>query len=402
MAGRLPTGVTVRHRKACSLRNHGTRCSCEPGYFARIRIDGRRVSEMCETLDEAEAFILTERGSSTQKPIGMLKWTVRNMGDQLISDMRSTPPRALSRNGDPYKPNLLRDYERDLHTSIYPLIGDIPVATLKPRDIEQLVGRLASQGRRDPRETYQHSTEPLAASTIRNRLKPLQVICRRARLAGILDSDPFAPVSLPSSGGYRDRVIPKEDVIRMYTTVDHPIVRCAWAIFLLSGMRLGEAKALTWADINEHSIDVHATWTSTRDTKGRVAAKTKPRKTPLSRMLRQELDTLKAFRAQTGVVEEADWVVLHGANPVVPISSQTIQRHAEAAWVSADPPLDIYTPHDARHTYVSLSVASEPSKSTITTPPVGSALPVVPVVAAPTKHDGGDKHKSNSRDSQRD
>jgi RNA polymerase sigma factor (sigma-70 family) len=48
------------------------------------------------------------------------------------------------------------------------------------------------------------------------------------------------------------------------------------------------------------------------------------------------------------------------------------------------------------------SQQSEPSKSTITTPPVGSAPPVVPVVVAPTKHDGGDKDKSKSRDSQRD
>ena len=45
---------------------------------------------------------------------------------------------------------------------------------------------------------------------------------------------------------------------------------------------------------------------------------------------------------------------------------------------------------------------SEPSKSTVATPPVVSAPPVVPVVAAPTKHDGGDKDKSKSRDSQRD
>ena len=48
------------------------------------------------------------------------------------------------------------------------------------------------------------------------------------------------------------------------------------------------------------------------------------------------------------------------------------------------------------------SQQSEPSKSTIVTPPVASAAPVVPVVVAPTKHDGGDKDKSKSRDSQRD
>ena len=48
------------------------------------------------------------------------------------------------------------------------------------------------------------------------------------------------------------------------------------------------------------------------------------------------------------------------------------------------------------------SQQSEPSKSTIATPPVVSAPPVVPVVVAPTKHDGGDKDKSKSRDSQRD
>jgi RNA polymerase sigma factor (sigma-70 family) len=45
---------------------------------------------------------------------------------------------------------------------------------------------------------------------------------------------------------------------------------------------------------------------------------------------------------------------------------------------------------------------SESSKNTITAPPVVSTPPFVPVVAAPTKHDGGDKNKPNSRDSQRD
>ena len=44
----------------------------------------------------------------------------------------------------------------------------------------------------------------------------------------------------------------------------------------------------------------------------------------------------------------------------------------------------------------------QPSKTTITTPPVATSPSVVPVVAAPTKHDRGDKDKSKSRDSQRD
>ena len=45
---------------------------------------------------------------------------------------------------------------------------------------------------------------------------------------------------------------------------------------------------------------------------------------------------------------------------------------------------------------------SEPSNSTTTAPLVTSAPAVVPVVTAPTKHDGGDKNKSDSHDSQRD
>ena len=360
MAGTLPPGITLRHRKACAARK-GTRCSCEPGYFVRIRVDGGgRTSGMFDTLDEAEAFLAEQRGAGSQKPIGLLSKTVRAMGDQLIQDMQASPPRVLNRDGNPYKPKVIRDYERDLTTSIYPLIGGKLVATITPRDIEDLVHKLAAQGRRDTRDTYKDSIAPLAASTIRNRLKPLQVICRKARLQGILTTDPFEPVSLPSPGGYRERVVPKGDVVRMYESIDDPIVRCAWAIFLLTGMRLGEALALRWEDVGDRVIEVSASWTSTRDYKGRVAPKTRRsiRKVPLSGLLASELDRLRAYRASTGRQEQPEWMILHGDSPSVPISAQTIHRKANTSWLAATPPLESFTPHEARHTYASQMIAS--------------------------------------------
>jgi integrase len=116
--------------------------------------------------------------------------TLVDAADAFVDGMRSGAVRT--RSGEPYKPSVIREYERSLRLHVLPALGGARLSRMQRRDVQRLTDELLATGA-DP-------------STIRNALKPLQVIYRRAMEDGELAINPCERLRLPAARGRRERI----------------------------------------------------------------------------------------------------------------------------------------------------------------------------------------------------
>jgi integrase len=178
-----PVGIEIRHARSCAMYS-GADCTCAPAFRAIVhsKRDGRKIQKTFPTLSAAQlwrqdALVDLRRGAlRAPKPA-----TVRQVGDKWLADAKGGLVR--NRSGDRYKPSVLRGYEQALRDYIYPDFGGARLAELSRNDVQDLADRL-SEG-------------DLSASTIRNALLPLRVICRRAYARGEILVNPTRGLELP-------------------------------------------------------------------------------------------------------------------------------------------------------------------------------------------------------------
>lgn len=151
------------------------RCNCEPGsrVAAYDAISKRKVSKTFKTLAEARRW---RAGAQTRAAKGVrLAGTSQTLVDAADAFVDGTASGAIrTKSGERYKPSVVREYERTLRLHVLPTLGGARLAPIQRRDVQRLADELLASGA-DP-------------STIRNALKPLQVIDRRAIEDGDLAS----------------------------------------------------------------------------------------------------------------------------------------------------------------------------------------------------------------------
>src|SRR5207249_11385868 len=87
------------------------------------------------------------------------------------------------------------------------------------------------------------------ASTIRNALKPLQVIYRRAIEDGDLAVNPCERLRLPAARGRRERIASPSEAVALIAAV-RPEDRALWGCAFYAGLRRGELRALAWDEVD--------------------------------------------------------------------------------------------------------------------------------------------------------
>jgi len=188
----MAEGIEVRHARSCASRG-GKRCNCNPGYrvAAYDAISKRKVSKTFRTLGEARRW---RAGAQTQAAKGVrLAGTSRTLleaAEAFVEGIASGA--ARTKTGERYKPSVVREYERSLRLHVLPTLGGARLSKIQRRDVQRLVDDLLASGA-DP-------------STIRNALKPLQVIYRRAIEDGDLAVNPCERLRLPAARGHRERI----------------------------------------------------------------------------------------------------------------------------------------------------------------------------------------------------
>ena len=313
-------------------------------YRARVwdRKAGRRVSRTFATLAEARAYrnrvqAVVDRGvrvSGTNE-------TLRQAADTLMTGMESGAIRT--RSGDIYRPSVIRGYRQALRDYLLPDISALRLSKIERSHVQRIVDSMLAAGR-DP-------------STIRNAVKPLAVILRRAVEDGELAVNPSEHLRLPIARGRRERIAGPDEAARLIAALPTS-ERTLWAVAFYGGLRLGELRALDWKSVRLEAGEIHVE--RGMDGTGVIIppkSRAGRRVVPIIRRLRDELVLHQlAVTSPTGLV--------FGSTPKTPLVPNTVNRRARRAW--ADAGLNPIGLHEARHTFASFLIAAGTNLKSIT------------------------------------
>ncbi len=333
----MAEGIVKRHSNGCPARA-GKRCKCNAGYEAFVYSprDGKKVRKTFARLGEAKSWRADAKRSVDQ---GTLRTpTRRTLGEAAGRWLTGAEAGDIrNRSGQPYKPATLRGYRQALDTYLLPVLGGRKLNTVTTADLQELVDRWQAEGQ--------------SASTIRNSIKPLQAIYRRARSREGLPVNPTHDLELPAPAPKEVEIIAPEIAARMLAAAPAQD-RALWATALYSGLRYGELRALRWGavDLAGGTIRVRESWDAKE---GSITPKTRTsqRTTPMPGVLRDHL-----MDRRLTVEDTDDEALVFGLPSGRPFHANVVYRRADVAWDKAG--LGQLRLHQARHTYASFMIAA--------------------------------------------
>lgn len=334
----MAEGIRKRHLKGCNAREGG-RCNCDGGWEASVYSprDCRKIYKTFARKAEARSWRAEAKRSvdhgtlAAQNGKTLSEAAEAWLGAAEREDIRN-------RSGRPYKPSTLRGYRQALVERVLPVLGSRRLSAITTLDLQTLVDDWLTEGQ--------------AASTIRNSLKPLQAIYRRARSREGIPVNPTHDLELPMPDPGEIEIVSPETAARLIDALPAED-RSIWATALYAGLRYGELRALRWGavDLDAGTIRVRESWDPLA---GSIAPKTRTsqRTTPMPAVLR---DLLLGHRGRGGGVAE-DTLVFGGSDGA-PFHAASLYRRADRAW-SAAGLRDRLRLHQARHTYASFMIAA--------------------------------------------
>lgn len=334
----MAEGVRKRHSKGCPAASGG-RCRCSGGYRAEVYspTDGKKIRKTFRLESEAKSWRAAAK-------LALDHGTLRAQGNETLSEAAEAWLQGAergeirNRTGHPFKPSTLRGYRQSLSDRILPLIGSRKLGAITTADLQALVDGWQAEGQ--------------AASTVRNSIKPLQAIYRRARSRQGLPTNPTRDLELAMPQPKEVEIVAPDVGARLIATVPSED-RALWATALYAGLRYGELRALRWGavDLPRGTISVRESW----DPKaGSIAPKTRTsrRATPTPRALRQLLLEHRALRSK-----DADNALVFAGADGAPFHAASLYRRADRAWQTAGLAERLRL-HQARHTYASFMIAA--------------------------------------------
>ena len=201
----MAEGIRKRHSKDCPAKGGG-RCRCGGRYEASVYSarDDRRIYKAFARESEAkswraEAKRALDRGS-------MRAPSARTLREVAVAWLEGVERGEIrNRSGHPFKPSTIRGYRTSLNERILPLIGGRKVNAITTADLQEIVDGWQVEGQ--------------APSTIRNSLKPLQAVYRRARTREGLAMNPTHDLELPSPNPAEVRIVAPETAAMMLSVL---------------------------------------------------------------------------------------------------------------------------------------------------------------------------------------
>jgi len=198
-------------------------------------VDGRRRAKRvkCRTERQADAEL-----EQLRRTYGIGGSPVAGTLDEYLADWLATP-RDIA-------PSTLRSYRDHVNHHISPLLGGIPVAQLRPSDIERLIrDRLRAKQQRGKLDG-----RTLSPATVAKIVTTLRIALNRAVRRGDLPVNVAALVDLPRAIHEPVPAMSDDQADRILDAVQghwlEPIVRLLFG----SALRLGEAVALNQGDVS--------------------------------------------------------------------------------------------------------------------------------------------------------
>lgn len=139
----------------------------------------------------------------------------------------------------------LAEVERMLKRDVLPVIGSRPAASIRPRDIAAILDAAVERG----------------APTQANRLRAHLIrVFRYGMERERCEINPALMLSKPHKEKPRERVLSGDEIAALWRELElrHPTPRNLFRFLLLTGLRPGEARLLTWQDVDSQQILVPA------------------------------------------------------------------------------------------------------------------------------------------------
>ena len=339
----MAEGIEVRHTRSCASRA-GRRCNCEAGYrvAAYDALSKRKVSKTFRTLAEARRWRSSTQLQAAQGVrLAGTSQTLNEAAAAFIGGIEAG--RIRSRTGERYRPAVVREYERALRLHVLPTLGGAQLLRIRRRDVQRVAADLLEAGA-DP-------------STIRNALKPLQVIFRLLVEDGELAANPCERLRLPAAEGRRERIAEPTEAAHLVAAL-RPDDRALWGTAFYAGLRRGELRALDWDDVElargvirvERSMSGYGEENGPKSRAGRRAV-------PIVGVLR---DLLVEHPTVTG----RNTGLVFGSTATQPFTPTAVRRRANTAWAREGlTPIGL---HECRHTFASLLIAAGVNAKAIT------------------------------------
>jgi integrase len=196
-------------------------------WAAALRLDdGKRKWFYGKTKREAQrklndARLLHQQGNLVAQP----SQTVGNyLNDWLIDQVKNS---RRPKTYDSYALNVRR---------VAPYIGRLKLDSLKPAYLQHCYAKLLDTGL-SPRSVEQvHGV--------------LRIALRQAVKLGVLHQTPTAATTPPRSQRTEMRPLDFEEIQMLFTSLSNDPLQALWILLVTTGLRIGEAAGLTWADID--------------------------------------------------------------------------------------------------------------------------------------------------------
>ena len=151
------------------------------------------------------------------------------------------------RTGRGVRVNTLAEYRRDLELHAIPFFGRRRLTEVEPRDVKRFARHLADAG--------------LAPATVRNVMAPVRALLATAVEEGLIRSNPAAGLRLPGrKAGPEERVkaLSEQELAALLAAAPDGWPRLFLRFLADTGLRIGEAIALTWqrVDLAERRVKV--------------------------------------------------------------------------------------------------------------------------------------------------
>jgi integrase len=334
----MAEGIRKRHTRSCPARQGG-RCRCEGAYQAYLYSprDGKKVYKRFARESEAKSW-----RASTKRALD--RGTLRAPNGKTLDDAATAWLEGAergefrNRSGHPFKPSTLRGYRQSLEDRLLPALGLRKLNAITTSDLQALVDDWQAEG--------------LSSATIRNAIKPLQAIYRRARSREGVPTNPTRDLELPAPEHGEVEIVAPRTAAKLLNALpldERPI----WATALYAGLRYGELRALRWGavDMSRGVIEVRESW----DPKaGPIEPKTRKsrRVVPMPSVLRELF-----LARRNGVAEPPTDALVFTVRKDTPFDAERLYRLADKAWGSAGIEGRLRL-HQARHTYASFMIAA--------------------------------------------
>jgi integrase len=139
------------------------------------------------------------------------------------------------------RPETLADYQRDLEADAIPFLGRLRLAEIEPRDIKAYAAHIQARGVRP--------------ATVRLAIAPVRALLATALEDGLIRTNPTAGVRIATlhtptdSADEKPKALTEDELRRLLTQIPD-----RWRLFVElvahTGLRIGEAVALRWEDVD--------------------------------------------------------------------------------------------------------------------------------------------------------